>query len=125
MRTLLLIYIMRLRAVRNALFRRVQLAARRQWAELGALDGDDGWDEQAWRDAVEPYFDEHHEIGTGADARGPHLLMIDYHADRWHVRQILDDSAGYHDWAITADVDLPASDEAGVAVLRVSAVGPL
>jgi superfamily II RNA helicase len=111
--------------VRNALFRRVELAARRQWDALAALDGDDGWDEQAWRDAVEPYFDEHREIGTGADARGPHLLMIDYQADRWHVRQILDDPAGHHDWAITAEVDLPASDEAGVAVLRVSSVGPM
>ena len=111
--------------VRNALYRRVELAARRQWDALAALDGDDGWDEQAWRDAVEPYFDEHREIGTGADARGPHLLMIDYQADRWHVRQILDDPAGHHDWAITAEVDLPASDEAGVAVLRVSSVGPM
>ncbi|MDQ3899418.1 MAG: DUF3516 domain-containing protein [Actinomycetota bacterium] len=110
--------------VRNALFRRVQLAARRQWADLGALDADNGWDEQAWRDAVEPYFDEHSEIGTGADARGPQLLMIDYQADRWLVRQILDDPAGDHDWAITAEVDLRASDEAGVAVLRVCAVGP-
>jgi superfamily II RNA helicase len=110
--------------VRNALFRRVQLAARRQWAELGALDADSGWDEQAWRDAVEPYFDEHSEIGTGPDARGPQLLMIDYQADRWLVRQILDDPAGHHDWAITAEVDLRASDEAGVAVLRVSTVGP-
>jgi superfamily II RNA helicase len=110
--------------VRNALFRRVQLAARRQWADLGALDADNGWDEQAWRDAVEPYFDEHSEIGTGADARGPQLLMIDYQADRWLVRQILDDPAGHRDWAINAEVDLRASDEAGVAVLRVRAVGP-
>ncbi|HEX6404302.1 MAG TPA: DUF3516 domain-containing protein [Pseudonocardiaceae bacterium] len=110
--------------VRNALFRRVQLAARRQWAELGALDAASGWDEQAWRDAVEPYFDEHSEIGTGADARGPQLLMIDYQADRWLVRQILDDPAGHHDWAITAEVDLRASDEAGVAVVWVTAVGP-
>jgi hypothetical protein len=109
--------------VRNALFRRVELAARRRWDALAALDGVDGWDEQDWSDALEPYFDEHSEIGTGADARGPHLLMIDYRHDRWLVRQILDDPAGHHDWAITAEVDLPASDEAGVAILRVSAVG--
>ncbi|HKS52173.1 MAG TPA: DUF3516 domain-containing protein [Pseudonocardiaceae bacterium] len=109
--------------VRNALFRRVELAARRQWDALAALDADDGWDEQAWRTAVEPYFDEHGEIGTGADARGPHLLMIDYQPDRWLVRQILDDPAGHHDWAINAEIDLRASDEAGVAVLRVIAVG--
>ena len=111
--------------VRNALFRRVELAARQRWDALAALDGDNGWGEQAWRDAVEPYFDEHSEIGTGADARGPQLLMIDYQPDRWLVRQILDDPAGHHDWAITAEVDLRASDEAGVAVVRVSSVGPM
>lgn len=110
--------------VRNALFRRVELAARRRWDALAALDGNDGWDEQAWRDAVEPYFDEHSEIGTGPDARGPHLLIIDYQPDRWVVRQILDDPAGHHDWAINAEVDLPASDAAGVAVLRVGTVSP-
>jgi hypothetical protein len=110
--------------VRNALFRRVELAARRQWDALAALDADDGWDEQAWRNAVEPYFDEHSEIGTGPNARGPHLLVIDCQPDRWLVRQILDDPAGHHDWAINAEVDLPASDAAGVAVLRVRAVGP-
>jgi hypothetical protein len=109
--------------VRNALFRRVELAARRRWTELGELDVDSGWDAQAWQDAVEPYFEDHAEIGTGADARGPHLLIIDYQTDRWVVRQILDDPAGHHDWAINAEVDLPASDEAGTAVLKVTTVG--
>ncbi|MBV8539593.1 MAG: DUF3516 domain-containing protein [Pseudonocardiales bacterium] len=116
--------------VRNALFRRVELAARRRWDELGELDGDTRngdarWDAQSWRHALEPYFDEHDEIGTGADARGPHLLIIDHQPGRWVVRQILDDPAGHHDWAINAEVDLAASDEAGIAVLRVTAVGRL
>jgi hypothetical protein len=39
------------------------------------------------------------------------------------VRQILDDPAGHHDWAITAEVDLAASAEEGVAVVRVLGVG--
>ncbi|MGH3718435.1 MAG: DEAD/DEAH box helicase [Pseudonocardiaceae bacterium] len=116
--------------VRNALFRRVELAARQRWDELGELDGDissrdAGWDAQAWRHALEPYFDEHREIGTGADARGPDLLIIDHQPGRWVVRQILDDPAGYHDWAINAEVDLAASDESGIAVLRVTTVGRL
>ena len=110
--------------VRNALFRRVELAARRRWDELGELDTDAGWDAQAWRQAMEPYFDQHAEIGTGADARGPQLLIIDQQPGRWTVRQILDDPAGYHDWAINAEVDLPASDDSGTAVLRVTSVGP-
>jgi hypothetical protein len=41
------------------------------------------------------------------------------------VRQILADPAGDHDWGIAADVDLAASDEAGAAVLHVTAVGAL
>ncbi|MGH3900812.1 MAG: DUF3516 domain-containing protein, partial [Pseudonocardiaceae bacterium] len=111
--------------VRNALFRRVELAARRHWEELGELDSDAGWDAEAWRQAVTPYFEDHEEIGTGADARGPHLLIIDHQPGRWAVRQILDDPAGHHDWSINAEVDLVASDESGTAVLRVTAVGRL
>ncbi|MGH3848512.1 MAG: DUF3516 domain-containing protein, partial [Pseudonocardiaceae bacterium] len=116
--------------VRNALFRRVELAARRRWDELGELDsdiptGDARWDAESWRQALEPYFDEHAELGTGANARGPQLLIIDQQPGRWAVRQILDDPAGHHDWAITAEVDLAASDESGTAVLRVIAVGQL
>ena len=63
--------------VRNELFRRVQLAALRRYDELGALDGEDGWDAEAWEDALEPYFAEHDEIGTGPAARGPGLLIIE------------------------------------------------
>jgi hypothetical protein len=111
--------------VRNALFRRVELAALRRYDELGELDAAAGWDAEAWADAVEPYFDEHDEIGTGPDARGPGLLIIDEHADHWAVRQIFDDPAGDHDWGISAVVDLAASDEAGAAVLRVTEAGQL
>ena len=65
-------------------------------------------------------------IGTGPDARGPQLLMIDRGAaSRWRVRQIFDDPAGDHDWGISAEVDLAASDEEGAAVVRVTAVEPL
>jgi superfamily II RNA helicase len=111
--------------VRNALFRRVQLAALRRYADLGALDASAGWDEQAWETALDPYFGEHDEIGTGPDARGPGLLLIDMQPDRWVVRQIFDDPAGDHDWGISAEVDLAVSDEAGAAALRITDVGQL
>ena len=111
--------------VRNALFRRVSLAALEHYEELGELDADAGWDADAWADALEPYFAEHDEIGTGPDARGPGLLIIEEEPARWAVRQILDDPAGDHDWGISAEVDLAASDEAGTAVLRVTSVGQL
>jgi superfamily II RNA helicase len=111
--------------VRNALFRRVELAALGRYAELGELDAEAGWDAAAWEAAVEPYFEVHDEIGTGADARGPALLIIDESADRWRVRQIFADPAGHHDWGFSAEVDLAASAEAGEAALRITEVGQL
>ena len=111
--------------VRNALFRRVELAALGHYAELGELDADAGWDAAAWEAAVEPYFDVHDEIGTGPDARGPALLILDEGPRTWTVRQIFDDPAGDHDWGFSAEVDLAASAEAGQAVLRVTEVGQL
>ncbi|MFC7344441.1 DEAD/DEAH box helicase [Saccharopolyspora griseoalba] len=110
--------------VRNAMFRRVELASLRRYAELGELDGEDGWDAQAWEEAIEEYFEEYDEIGIGPDARGPALLMITEEATRWVVRQVFADPEQDHDWGISAEVDLEASDEAGHAVLRVTDVGP-
>ena len=111
--------------VRNAMFRRVELAARRDWTRLGALDGDSGWDADAWRDAMMSYWDEHDVLLTDADARGPALLIVDAasHPGVWHVRQILHDPEEHHDWAITAEIDLAASDRQGEAVVAVTDVG--
>ncbi|MGI5118369.1 DEAD/DEAH box helicase [Marinactinospora thermotolerans] len=108
--------------VRNELFRRVELAALRRYDELGALGGEDGWDAEAWEEALADYYEEHDEIGTGPDARGPQLLLIEERPGLWEVRQIFDDPAGDHDWGITAEVDLAASDEEGHAVVHVTAV---
>jgi hypothetical protein len=109
--------------VRNAMFRRVELAARRQWAALAELSGE--LREEDWRAAGAAYFDEHDDLGTGPDARGPALLLVEEEADRWAVQQILDDPDGDHDWRITAEVDLAASDAEGELVLRVTGFGPL
>ncbi|NMH98187.1 DEAD/DEAH box helicase [Pseudonocardia acidicola] len=108
--------------VRNAMFRRVELAALRRWDLLGELDADAGWDAAAWREAFEPYFELHDEIGIGPDARGPQLIDIEEQPERWIVRQVLDDPAGDRDWAITAEIDLTASDEEGTAVVWVTGV---
>ena len=111
--------------VRNALFRHVELAARRDYVALGELDADSGWDAEAWEDALAPYWDEYDEIGADASARGPQLLMIDQDEEVWTVRQILADPAGDHDWGISAEIDLAESDELGVAALRITEVGQL
>jgi superfamily II RNA helicase len=111
--------------VRNALFRRVELAARRNYYELGELDGESGWDADAWEDAIEPYFEAFDAIGTSGNARGPALLIITEEPGRWDVRQIFDDPAGDHDWGISAEVDLEESDETGTAAIRITEVGAL
>ena len=109
--------------VRNALFRRVELFARRRWHDLGQLDADSGWTSERWEEVIGAYFAEHDDVGIGADARGPALLIIDRQPDVWRVRQILDDPAGDHDWGFDVEVDLEASDEEGAAVLRVVDAG--
>jgi superfamily II RNA helicase len=109
--------------VRNALFRRVELFARRRWYDLGLLDGDSGWTSERWEEVVRAYFEEHDDVGIGADARGPALLIIDRQPGVWRVRQILDDPAGDHDWGFDVEVDLEASDEEGAAMLRVVDAG--
>ena len=68
------------------------------------------------------YFADHADVGTGPDARGPHLLQVEQGPLRWDVRQVLDDPAGDHDWAIHAVVDLAASDEQGGAAVTVVGV---
>jgi len=109
--------------VRNAMFRRVELAARKRWSELGDLDAHAGWDAQAWQEAMEAYYEEHATLDHSPTARGPGLLVIDEQTQVWDVRQIFNDPEGHHDWGISAEVDLEASDEVGAAVVRVSDVG--
>jgi hypothetical protein len=111
--------------VRNALFRRVELAAARRFDELGELDGGHGWSADRWRDALSPYFEEHHAIDIDADARNAEHLVIDERQGEWTARQVLVDPEGFNEWAILATVDLAASDAAGAAVVRVVDVGRL
>ncbi len=106
--------------VRNEMFRRVQLAALQRDDELVELDPD-----VDWPSALDSYFDEHDEIGTGGAARSSALVVIDESSASdgvWRVEQIIDDPAGDHDWRIRAEVDLAASEEEGTAIVRVTEV---
>ncbi|WP_062381379.1 DEAD/DEAH box helicase [Demequina pelophila] len=135
------------RLVGNALFRRVELASREDYAALGSLDGGAGWNARTWENALDPLFEDQGDdaIGIGPNARSTALItFVDASTDpsegraaaalrasghaelphrTWLVRQVIDDPAGDHDWAIVAAVDLDASDEAGAPVLEVLAVG--
>ncbi|KRB37123.1 DEAD/DEAH box helicase [Microbacterium sp. Root180] len=107
--------------VRNELFRRVQLAALQRDDDLVALDPDADWPA-----ALDAYFDEHDELLTGGPARSPRLVTIDETpaaaSGLWRVEQTIDDPEGNHDWRIRGEVDLPASEEAGTAVVRITDV---
>lgn len=100
--------------VRNAMFKRVELASRRRWDELAALG--DGLDAEDWEDLLELYFDEYDEIGTGPDARGPLLFTVETGPELWRVRQTLHDPQGDHGWALIGEVNLGESDAAGEVV---------
>ena len=114
--------------VRNAMFRRVQLAAADDIEGLLALDAGDPGRTMSftdWDRALGEYYDEHDTIGLDADARGPGLLVVEADGRTWRLRQIIDDPAGNHDWAVTAEIDLDACDAAGDLVLHVTGFGRL
>jgi hypothetical protein len=111
--------------VRNAMFRRVELAALGRFDELGELDEDSGWGADRWREAVEGYRSEYDRLPTDAAARNPALLQVERTSTEWLVRQVFDDPDGDHDWGISATIDLAESDEAGEPVVTLIAVGPL
>ncbi len=110
--------------VRNAMFRRVELAALGRWDALGELDADAGWDADAWREAMDGYRAEYDHLGTGPSARGASFVDVRQERRRWVVRQTFEDPEGHRDWGISATVDLDASDAAGEAVVTVTDVGP-
>ena len=62
---------------------------------------------------------------SDGDIPPPDLLLIDVLPGRWEVRQVFDDPAGDHDWGISAEVDLAASDAEGAAVVRVTGLDRL
>lgn len=111
--------------VRNELFRRVQLAALDDADALGELDATSGFDAVRWGEALDAYYDTYDHLGTDAEARSSAMLMIEKEPEQWKVRQIFADPVGDHDWGFSAVVDLAESAEYGVAVLRVTNVGPL
>jgi superfamily II RNA helicase len=113
--------------VRNEAFRRVELAARRDWGALEEADGEHAgaWTAAQWAEAFAPYFAEHATIGIGPEARNRARFQVDTAgaaSGTWTVRQILEDPDGHDEWGLELAVDLAASDEEGRAVLVPTAV---
>ena len=113
--------------VRNALWKRVVLAARRDSEALGELDGDWGWGIMKWRDALDSYYEEFEEIETDADAHNATYFLVDYAREqtdhRWDVVQLFRDPDDSRDFRIVASVDLDATQDGGEVVFENYFVG--
>ena len=113
--------------VRNALFRRVRLAAAGRVEALGELDEPWGMGELRWRRALDAYHEAHEEILTDADARSTAFFSLDEADEQtehvWHVYQIFSDESGDRDFGIMADVDLDATQAEGEVVFKTYRVG--
>jgi superfamily II RNA helicase len=126
--------------IRNAMFARVQLAARDDLDGLVRLEREAAdrvepprevvMGRSVWDAALEEYYAEHDTVGTGAESRGPSYLHVGAEergepagapeetvARVRRVVQTLADPADHRDWVIEAVVDCDASDEAGELVL--------
>lgn len=113
------------RMVRAAMWHRVELFSHEREQLLGLLDGESGWTQEKWGAAMDDFFADYDDVGIDGAARSPQLLQIDRESKVWRIRQVLDDPAGDRDWAITAELDLAATDEEGEPVLTVTGVGPM
>ena len=113
--------------VRNALFRRVRLAASDDSDALGEADTENGYPAHKWRAALDEYYDAHEDVLLDADARSMTFLSIDESDEEsqhvWHVQQTFSDPAGDHDFAIRADIDLDATQEGDGVVFQNYKVG--
>ncbi|GAA4526267.1 DEAD/DEAH box helicase [Brachybacterium paraconglomeratum] len=109
--------------VRAAMWQRVEHFAFEREARLAELDGGSGWDRPRWATVMDEYYDTYDEVGIDGAARSPQLLQITEESKLWRIRQVLADPERNHDWAIEAELDLEATDEAGEPVLAITHVG--
>ena len=131
--------------IRNAMFARVQLAARDDLDGLVRLEREAAdrvepprevvMGRSVWDAALEEYYAEHDTVGTGPESRGPSYLHVGAEergepagapeetvARLRRVVQTLADPEDHRDWVIEAVVDCDASDEAGELVLVATAM---
>src|SRR5690625_4948756 len=113
--------------VNNAVYRRLDLLDREDYAALATMDTgqERAWSAEDWARAADPYWQEYEYLGTGNDARAASMTAIDKGSDTWTVTQILLDEQGDNDWRMRVEVDIPASAEAGEPVTKVIALEPL
>ncbi len=104
--------------IRNAAFRRVEMASRRDADGLAGSESSGGLDRGQWAEALESYFSSHASIGIGAPARAAAWFQVREGPRTVEVRQVLDDPEGFHDCVIVGEVDVEESDETGLISWR-------
>lgn len=106
--------------VRNALWRRVHLAALEKDDELVAIDPTIDWP-----NILDEYYDEYDHIQVDGAARSPQYCRIDTAREAagfWDAEQTILDPEGHNAWRIRAEIDLDESAANGQAVLRITEV---
>ncbi|MGC8513811.1 MAG: DEAD/DEAH box helicase [Acidimicrobiales bacterium] len=104
--------------IRNAAFRRVEMASRRDVDGLAGSESSGGLDRGQWAEVLAGYFSSHASIGIGAPARAAAWFQVREGPGIVEVRQVIDDPEGFHDCVIVGEVDVEESDETGVISWR-------
>lgn len=121
--------------VRNALWRVVQLLARREYQQAASALADLGSVEHGVSNAIwtapvldrylSPYFEQYSELLLTPDARSPSRLLMDpWGAPQPRMRQVLTDPEEHLEWAATFQLHVEASRAAGRPVLTLVSLGP-
>lgn len=87
----------------------------------------EAWTAERLRKAVDDYYAGHQHICLDPNARNlrhTHVLPSE-DKQTWRVQQVLVDPDEHNDWMAEFVVDLPASREAGTAVLRLERMGAI
>ena len=101
--------------VRNYFFRMIELFAFEKEQQLEDMVSYlEPGDRPDWPGAMDDYFGEYNDLGTGPEARGPGFFRLSGESGRtWQVVQIFQDPEGDNSFQLYGEVDLDASDEAG------------
>jgi hypothetical protein len=115
--------------VRNAMFQLLRALARKDWAAASGLGDSErgGLSPEETERALAPFFAEHSVIRLDPRARASDRTVITRRAAEgtWDVVQLfseLDDDAASDVWAISCQVDLPASAAAARPVFQIHGV---
>jgi superfamily II RNA helicase len=105
----------------------VRALARRDWEEASErvfADAEDLWDAPRFEAAMAPFFEEHGELLSGAEARLHHLTQLRSAGPRrWEVTHTLLDPQGDHTWAVFAEIDLMDASAPDGPILRIRRIG--